>query len=151
MCFDFVALVQGLLRELYKAQGHSTAGSMDWDWNKFDSSPGSSRSDNSSGGGVVTTAAGDDGAVEATAGPALGLAASTAAEGITSRTQVLMAELTRLRFSRKLRYGMVGRECKLKPDNGSLEVLARYPTIDTERSTSKYFLVCHPVIPVSVP
>lgn len=86
-----VALVQGLLRELYKAQGHSTIGSTDWDWNKFDSSPGSSRSEGSSGGGMATTAAaGDNGAAEATAGAVLGLAGSTAAEGITSRTQVFM-------------------------------------------------------------
>lgn len=107
-CFDSVALVQGLLRELYKAQGHSTTGSMDWDWNKFDSIPGSSRSENSSGGGVATrTAAGDNGAADSTAGNVLGLAASTAADGIAPRTQVLsFCPCTK----------MVGRDFKLNLD-----------------------------------
>lgn len=98
VCFDSVALVQGLLRELYKAQGHSTTGCMEWDWSKFDSSPGSNRGESSPGGGMATTAAaGDNGVAEATAGNALGLAASTAAEGITSRTQVFVSENERKR------------------------------------------------------
>lgn len=89
LCVDDVAFVQGLMRELYKAQGHSTTGPMDWDWHKFDSSAGPSRSESSSGGGVVTTGVpGNNGVVEATAGTALGAAPSTAAGGVTSRTQV---------------------------------------------------------------
>lgn len=126
VCFDSVALVQGLLRELYKAQGHSTTGSIDWDWNKFDSSPGSSRSESSSGGGMATTpAAGYNEAAKATAGTVLGLAAFTAAEGITSRTQVFMSEkrgqckvgkleLTALDFCPCTSMKMVGREFKLE-------------------------------------
>eukprot|EP00752_Nemacystus_decipiens_P015070 g13425.t1 len=88
-----VPYLQGLLRELYKAQGHATAGSMEWDWSKFDSLPGSSKCETSCGGGVATTAAaGDSGGTDAAAGNVLGLVASTAAEGITSRTQAATAD-----------------------------------------------------------
>ncbi|CAM9584936.1 unnamed protein product, partial [Ectocarpus sp. 12 AP-2014] len=78
-----IPYLQGLLRELYKAQGHSTTGPMDWDWSKFDALV-ESNSECSSG---------DVGAVEATADTVQGcMAASTTAEGVTSRTQVAITD-----------------------------------------------------------
>ncbi|CAM9198370.1 unnamed protein product [Ectocarpus sp. 13 AM-2016] len=78
-----IPYLQGLLRELYKAQGHSTTGPMDWDWSKFDALV-ESNSECSSG---------DVGAVEATADTVQGcVAASTTAEGVTSRTQVAITD-----------------------------------------------------------
>lgn len=32
--------MQGLLRELYKVQGHSSSGVTEWDWSKFETQPG---------------------------------------------------------------------------------------------------------------
>ncbi|CAM9499521.1 unnamed protein product, partial [Ectocarpus fasciculatus] len=57
---------------------------MDWDWSKFDALHGSNNSESSSG---------DAGVVEATADTVQGfVAASTTAEGVTSRTQVAIAD-----------------------------------------------------------
>lgn len=33
--------LQGLLRELFKAQGYSVTGSVEWDWTKYEAQPGS--------------------------------------------------------------------------------------------------------------
>lgn len=38
-------LPQGLLRELYKIQGHSYSGATEWDWSKFEAQPGSIQGD----------------------------------------------------------------------------------------------------------
>lgn len=36
----FLRHLQGLLRELYKMQGHSSSGTTEWDWTKFEAQPG---------------------------------------------------------------------------------------------------------------
>lgn len=40
MAYLFYMIRQGLLRELYKVQGHSSSGTTEWDWTKFEAQPG---------------------------------------------------------------------------------------------------------------
>eukprot|EP00903_Cladosiphon_okamuranus_P013275 g12377.t1 len=49
-----VPYLQGLLRELYKVQGHPSSGAPDWDWSKFEAQPGSIEGD-----AIVNTACGE--------------------------------------------------------------------------------------------
>ncbi|CAN0235492.1 unnamed protein product, partial [Ectocarpus fasciculatus] len=46
---------QGLLRELYKVQGHSPSGNTEWDWSKFEGGPGRGGVENVSGEAIVTS------------------------------------------------------------------------------------------------
>lgn len=53
-----VLYAQGLLRELYKVQGHSSSATVEWDWGKFESPSVSGGADHTAGDVLPATGCG---------------------------------------------------------------------------------------------
>lgn len=76
---------------MYKAQGHSSSGTIEWDWSKFEVQLESGTTENSAGGGAITSGAhGEHGDLDVPADDILGLPVSpaVAVDGVITRTQV---------------------------------------------------------------
>lgn len=86
---------QGLLRDLYKAQGHSASGLIEWDWSKFEVQFECDANDASPGeGALLRGAQGEQGDLGIPVDNKLRSPVSPAAmDGIVARTQVTRSRL----------------------------------------------------------